>query len=73
MAVIWKDVLSSDVSSLGYDSETNTLLVRWAKGRTSAYEGVPADLFEDLTKAPSVGSALNELVKGKFAHHYVQM
>lgn len=69
--VVWKQVFSSNVSELGYQSEPPALLVRWAKGRTSEYAGVDEKLFEELTKAPSVGSALNERVKGKFPHRYV--
>lgn len=69
--VVWKQVFSSNVSRLGYQEDPPALLVEWVKGRTSEYSGVDAKLFDELTKAPSVGSALNERVKGKFQHRYI--
>ena len=69
--VRWKQVFSSNVARLGWRENPPALLVEWVKGRVSEYDGVSEKLFEELTKAPSVGSALNERVKGKFNHFYV--
>lgn len=70
--IIWREVFSGNVSKLGYDTESNTLLVAWVKGRISGYRNVPEDMFEDLCKAPSVGSAVNDTIKGKYDHFYYQ-
>lgn len=69
--IIWKQVFSSNVAELGYREDPPSLFVRWVKGRVSEYEGVDAKLFDELTKAPSVGMALNTKVKSKFQHRYV--
>lgn len=64
--VIWKDVFSSNVNRLGWKDNPPTLIVEYAKGRVYEYEGVDEKLFEELTRAPSVGTALNMRVKGQF-------
>lgn len=70
--IVWKDVLSENVSRIGYETETQTLLVQWTpSGKTSAYAQVPPDLAEEVSKAWSVKTALNSQVIGKFAHSYV--
>jgi len=71
MTVTWKEVFSSNVSRLGYQNDPPALLVEWVKGKTSEYAGVDEKLFEELTRAPSVGNALNMEVKGKYPHRYV--
>lgn len=71
MTITWTDVLSSNVEQIGYDDETSTLLVRWKTGKTSAYDGVPADVAEQAAKNWSVGTFLNDEIKPNFAHRYV--
>lgn len=66
-----KNVYSSMVSEVGYDDETQELLVTWNNGRRSAYSGVPEGLAEQLSRAPSVGQMLNSDIKGVFPHRYV--
>jgi len=67
----WKSVYSSSVDAVSYDPDTQTLLVRWMKGKLSAYEGVPPEVGESLHNAPSVGQALRLSVIGQYAHGYV--
>lgn len=64
--IVWQEVFSSNVNRLGWKDDPPTLVVEYAKGRTYEYEGVDAKLFEELTKAPSVGNALNLRVKGTY-------
>jgi hypothetical protein len=56
-------VSSSNVAAVGYQSETNTLGVRFLDGSEYHYFGVPEDVFEGLRSASSVGSYLNQYVK----------
>jgi hypothetical protein len=56
-------VSSSNVAAVGYESETNTLGVRFLDGSEYHYFGVPEDVFEGLRSASSVGSYLNQCVK----------
>ena len=70
MATWEKDVYSSNVSSVGYDSESKELIITWSKGKRSVYSNVPEELAEQLTNAPSVGSMLNSEIKPYYAHRY---
>lgn len=65
-----RDVYSSNVQQVGYDSETKELSIVWSKGKRSIYSGVPEELAEQLANAPSVGSMLNEEIKPFFSHRY---
>jgi hypothetical protein len=65
-----RHVFSSNVREIGYDADTNELVVRWIKGRTSVYSEVPANIADQVMNSPSVGSALNEMVKGVYEHRY---
>ena len=70
--VVWKDIpTSSNVKRIGWQDQPPALIVEWVKGRVSEYAGVDAKLFEEIEKAPSVGSAINERVKGQFEHRYI--
>jgi KTSC domain len=64
MAVWMKSVFSSMISEVGYDTETEELLVKFSKaGKTAAYKGAPEGLAEQLAHAPSVGSMFLSEVK----------
>lgn len=60
MAETWsKNVYSSNVSTVGYDEEEKVLYVTFLKGGAKyAYQGVPAELADNLANAPLVGSML---------------
>lgn len=65
-----KSVYSSNVESVGYDSEAKELIVTWKKGKRSIYAGVPEELAEQLSNAPSVGSMINAEIKPYYSHRY---
>lgn len=65
-----KDVYSSNVQTVAYDADTSDLYVTWAKGRTSVYSGVPAELADQVANAASVGSMLNAEIKPYYPHRY---
>jgi KTSC domain len=56
-------VSSTSVAAIGYESETNTLGVRFQNGGEYHYFGVPEDVFEALKSASSIGSYINEYIK----------
>jgi len=64
-------VVSSNVDSIGYDPDTQTLRVRFNNGSVYDYMNVPAMEFEQLRSAPSVGSYLNRNVKGNYPYQKV--
>lgn len=66
-----KSVFSSNVVSVGWDSETSDLLVEWKSGKRSAYAGVTEETALALSTAPSVGQMLNMEIKPNYPHRYV--
>lgn len=70
MTVSWRAVYSGAVSRIGHDSDTNELVVNWSDGKTSAYAGVTAERVEELSRMPSVGSAIHRDIKPNHKHRY---
>jgi hypothetical protein len=66
-----KPVQSSHVHSIGYDEDKQELHVRYATGKTYAYEGVSQDEHDDLMGASSIGSHLHNEIKPRFAGRVV--
>jgi len=58
-------VVSSDVSKVGYDKESNTLAIAFKNGSTYNYEGVPLAIYRGIFKAESVGKYLHQWIIGK--------
>lgn len=65
-----KSVYSSNVTHVGHDPETSELHVTWKSGKTSVYEGVPADLAEQVRTSHSVGTAVREMIVPSYTHRY---
>lgn len=63
-------VFSSHVSSIGYDPASKELHVEFKNGKTAVYMDVPSDVAKMVTDAPSVGTALHQFIKDKYAHGY---
>jgi hypothetical protein len=61
------------VSRVGWDSETQEVLVTWAKsGKTSAYAGFDEATAVALSVAPSVGQmVITEIKSSGKPHRYV--
>ena len=70
MTAQMRNVFSQTVNAIGHDPADNSLYVTWKNGKTSVYEGVPADLADQVMNAPSVGSAVLSMVKPSYAHKY---
>lgn len=63
-----KNVFSSMVSEVGFDDETNELLITWATGKKGAYADVPEELAVKLSNAASVGEMINAEIKPNFKY-----
>lgn len=59
------------VREVAYDSNTQELLVTWNSGKISAYSDVPEDIALQVANAPSVGQAMNQMIKNNYSHRYV--
>lgn len=56
------------VSEVGFDDETNELLITWATGKKGAYADVPEELAVKLSNAASVGEMINAEIKPNFKY-----
>ncbi len=61
-----KPVSSSNISSIGYDSNSQTLEIEFNTGGIYQYYGVNQDLFNGLMSASSHGSFFHENIRGKY-------
>lgn len=66
-----KDVYSSMVESVGYDDEAQVMFVTFNTGKTYAYQGVSEDEARDASNAASVGSYINENIKGRYSYRRI--
>lgn len=64
-------VSSSNVESIGYDADTQTLQIRFLNGGVYIYRNVPPMEFDQLLNAPSIGSYLNRNIKGIYAYERI--
>ena len=62
---------SSNVESVGYDTDSETLEVEFKNGTVYQYFDVPERVFEELRGASSVGSYLATQVKGVYRYSKV--
>ena len=59
-------VSSSNISSIGYHAETQTLEIEFLNGAIYQYFDVPKHVFEELMRAPSHGQYLAKYIKGYY-------
>lgn len=58
---------SSQIEALGYDTATQTLGVRFVRGATYHYTGVPREVAHAFLQAESAGKFFGANIKNKFA------
>ncbi len=63
-----QSVASSNLSSVGYDENTETLEVQFKNGSVHQYHGVSAETHKQLVQARSVGSFFHSNIKDNFEH-----
>ena len=61
-------VASTNVASIGYDSQTQTLEIEFNNGNVYQYFDVPQALYDALMGADSKGSFLNAQIKGCYRY-----
>lgn len=61
-------VSSSNIASIGYDAQSETLEVEFLDGSVYQYFNVPSGTYEGLMAASSHGSYLNAHVKGTYQY-----
>jgi hypothetical protein len=65
-------VSSSNIAEVGYDSQNETVLVRFLNNTLYAYKGVNERTFEELKTATSIGSYLNRNFKNIYPYERVE-
>lgn len=63
-----KPVSSSNISSIGYDANTQTLEVEFNNGNIYQYFDVPQNLYDGLMAADSKGQFLSTQIKGNYRY-----
>ncbi|MFN7179436.1 KTSC domain-containing protein [Hyphomonas sp.] len=66
-----KHVASSNVTSIGFDPNSETLEIEFKGGAVYQYYGVPAHLYEQLMGSSSVGSFVNTYIRNAFPYSLV--
>ena len=61
-------VISSNLASVGYDSESSTLEVEFVGGSVYQYFGVPAAEWEVLMQASSHGTYFNANIRNNYSY-----
>lgn len=61
-------VSSSSISSIGYDSSSSTLEIRFLNGGVYHYFNVPLNIYQNLMSASSHGTYLNTYIKGGYRY-----
>jgi len=64
-------VLSTNIQSIGYDSQLTTLEVEFKSGDVYRYFNVPELLHQKLMKASSKGRFLNDYIKYSYRYQKV--
>lgn len=64
-------VASSNISSIGYDLDTETLEVEFTNGSVYQYFNVPVSLNEQLMMSPSKGQFLNLYIRNGYPYSRV--
>jgi hypothetical protein len=64
-------VQSSNVASIGYDTQTQTVYIQYSIGSIYIYKGVPQFEFDNLRVAPSIGSHLHRYFKNVYAYERI--
>jgi hypothetical protein len=64
-------VSSSNIASIGYDASSQVLEVQFHSGSIYQYSDVPLSVHRALMMASSLGSYLNQHVKGRFRYRQV--
>jgi len=62
---------SSNIASIGYDSESQTLEIEFLNGSVYQYFDVPEHVLEGIMNADSHGIYLNSTIKGSYRYSRV--
>lgn len=61
-----KEVVSTNINSVGYDEEKKVLSVQFKAGGTYEYDDVPKEEYEGLLSTESVGKYFSSRIRNKY-------
>ncbi len=64
-------VVSSNLASVGYDPNSETLEIEFLSGSVYQYYGVQKNMYDQLLQEPSKGRFLNTYIKNAYAYSRV--
>lgn len=62
-----KPVRSTNIVSIGYDSDTSVLEIEFYSREVYQYTNIPQRLFDDFMTSQSLGRYFAQNIKGKFS------
>lgn len=65
-------VSSSNIESIGYDEQNQTVYVKFQNQSLYMYKGVPSHEYQNLIDAPSHGSYLNRNFKNVYPYERLE-
>jgi hypothetical protein len=65
-AIKHKAVSSSNLHSVGYDPDTQTLEITFSSGVTYQYQDVPEYIYQELLAAESKGTYFRQTIRGNY-------
>ena len=71
MTINRQSVSSSNVCSVGYDVDTDTLEVEFHSGSIYQYDGVPESVYLGLMQAASKGSYLHQHIRDQYPYRRI--
>lgn len=67
IVMIRQPVVSSNLRSVGYDSELKILEIEFKEGRVYSYNNVPNEIHQGLIKASSKGKFFSNYIRDRFS------
>ena len=64
-------IASSNIASIGYDADTDTLEVEFLSGAIYQYYNIPQNMYDQLVQAGSKGRFLNTYIKNAYPYSRV--
>jgi hypothetical protein len=62
------NITSSNIQTVEYNEDINTLVVEFKSGAKYAYSNVPKEVFDRMITASSIGSYLNENIRNRYTY-----
>lgn len=63
-----QSVKSSNLSKIGYDKASSTLIIAFKSGSIYEFQDVPEEYYINLLKSPSIGNFFSNNIRKKFRY-----